>query len=63
MLPGRTGIGDLREFAFIVAGGIVLARDELSGLHSINKSDHRMKTTDTVRTPYDASKMEPAGQV
>lgn len=63
VLLGRMREGYRREFTDDIACGIVFARNELSTLHSIDKSDRRMKISNTAPTPYEESKMEPAGQV
>lgn len=59
----RWGWKGVLEFTDNVAGWEIFAREELGGLYWVHGSDRRMKVGEGVRTPNEASKMEPGGQV
>jgi len=57
------GTGSILELTDNIAGGVILARKELRGLYDTHKSDKRAKAGEMARTPNEAAKMEPPGQV
>jgi len=57
------GIGDVRELTDNIAGWVILAGNVLSALYDIHNSDQRTNAGGRIRTPNEASKMEPGAQV